>query len=91
MRRRTRRVCLRCERERSMKGRGLCDSCWGVCARNGTLHDWPLLMDSADTDPYCRCPEGTPVVRLFAGALECGECHHKVFGKDEPIPESVLG
>lgn len=81
--------CHRCRRTLTFKARGMCDSCYNVCSRNGTLHEWPYLERTGDTYPYCTCPEGTPVVSLFGLALQCGECSRKVFGKDEPIPESV--
>lgn len=34
------RVCVRCNRSRRIGGRGLCDSCYPTCRRNGTLHQF---------------------------------------------------
>jgi hypothetical protein len=34
-------TCVRCVRERKIRGRGLCVPCYVVAHRNGTLDDWP--------------------------------------------------
>lgn len=88
----TRGQCRRCHRDGlTFKGRRLCDSCWNRSYRDGTLDDYPLVREPVYVFPYCTCPPDTPVESVFAGALQCGECRRKVFGKHEPMPEFLHG
>lgn len=48
--------CKRCGRDRWLKGRRLCDPCYNVMQRKGTIHLYPTVSSARTARPLvCMC------------------------------------
>jgi predicted nucleic acid-binding Zn ribbon protein len=68
--------CVRCYRQKLIQARGLCDTCYSVVRRNGTIFTYELTPRAPEGTGslYCSCAQ--PVVeslKWFRGEY-CGAC-----------------
>lgn len=72
--------CIRCGgKNRYIKGRRLCESCWMKCKATGELEEWPTLNARQRKVPgMCQCYSPVREELPMWGAVQCKRCGKKV-------------
>jgi hypothetical protein len=67
--------CVRCKRDRWLKGRRLCDSCYTVAQRTGTIYTYPTVSQERMNRPLvCICTKPLVERLILWDAYECKQC-----------------